>query len=399
MGGYSWSMIDRIVEREATRNPDYRRRLDAIGKPRRSLGRAMSDEQLLEKLRSFGLEVDRALLGEWCRKAPSVQELSEELRRTRPLKLCEMDEDWLWICLVVLWERWFPGLPSFESIDDKMQAGYDAVECDQARACELWLGAWQDILALMRSHHIETVGEFDDEFGGTQCMSNWIQDFTMQLWNAGLDDPRFLRERVAVCGEALRRWPEADPLLVENLKGDMAEASFGLGAAEQAASWFQQWLDDDPQWGWGWVRWSDWYAWRSRASCDPEEAKRILMRGLAVPGVRDRPDLLERLADLHDEAGEEQAAAKLRAEIENLRSDSARVEISQAGSVLRAKTTLSFGEEGLPVSELGNLGRALRGQSLGQERIMPQVGRNAPCPCGSGRKYKKCCGRPRRDGK
>lgn len=27
------------------------------------------------------------------------------------------------------------------------------------------------------------------------------------------------------------------------------------------------------------------------------------------------------------------------------------------------------------------------------ERRAPKVGRNAPCPCGSGRKYKKCCGR------
>ena len=26
-------------------------------------------------------------------------------------------------------------------------------------------------------------------------------------------------------------------------------------------------------------------------------------------------------------------------------------------------------------------------------RLEPKVGRNAPCPCGSGRKYKKCCGR------
>jgi uncharacterized protein YecA (UPF0149 family) len=23
----------------------------------------------------------------------------------------------------------------------------------------------------------------------------------------------------------------------------------------------------------------------------------------------------------------------------------------------------------------------------------PKVGRNEPCPCGSGRKFKKCCGR------
>jgi preprotein translocase subunit SecA len=25
-------------------------------------------------------------------------------------------------------------------------------------------------------------------------------------------------------------------------------------------------------------------------------------------------------------------------------------------------------------------------------RVMPKVGRNDPCPCGSGKKYKKCCG-------
>jgi preprotein translocase subunit SecA len=26
-------------------------------------------------------------------------------------------------------------------------------------------------------------------------------------------------------------------------------------------------------------------------------------------------------------------------------------------------------------------------------RTQPKVGRNAPCPCGSGKKFKKCCGR------
>ncbi|MEM7581916.1 MAG: SEC-C metal-binding domain-containing protein [Acidobacteriota bacterium] len=28
-------------------------------------------------------------------------------------------------------------------------------------------------------------------------------------------------------------------------------------------------------------------------------------------------------------------------------------------------------------------------------RDSPKIGRNEPCPCGSGRKYKKCCGRRR----
>ncbi len=34
-------------------------------------------------------------------------------------------------------------------------------------------------------------------------------------------------------------------------------------------------------------------------------------------------------------------------------------------------------------------------QAKKSEPDMPRVGRNAPCPCGSGKKYKKCCGSPR----
>ena len=26
-------------------------------------------------------------------------------------------------------------------------------------------------------------------------------------------------------------------------------------------------------------------------------------------------------------------------------------------------------------------------------RVVPKVGRNDPCPCGSGKKYKQCCGK------
>ena len=32
------------------------------------------------------------------------------------------------------------------------------------------------------------------------------------------------------------------------------------------------------------------------------------------------------------------------------------------------------------------------GMTPGPARAGPKVGRNDPCPCGSGRKYKKCCG-------
>jgi len=32
------------------------------------------------------------------------------------------------------------------------------------------------------------------------------------------------------------------------------------------------------------------------------------------------------------------------------------------------------------------------------QRVAPKVGRNDPCPCGSGQKYKKCCGASANDG-
>ena len=43
---------------------------------------------------------------------------------------------------------------------------------------------------------------------------------------------------------------------------------------------------------------------------------------------------------------------------------------------------------------------AIQQDQSDQERVtapirrgQPKVGRNDPCPCGSGKKYKKCCGR------
>jgi preprotein translocase subunit SecA len=35
---------------------------------------------------------------------------------------------------------------------------------------------------------------------------------------------------------------------------------------------------------------------------------------------------------------------------------------------------------------------ALKAASTPVRRQVEKVGRNDPCPCGSGKKYKKCCG-------
>ena len=46
----------------------------------------------------------------------------------------------------------------------------------------------------------------------------------------------------------------------------------------------------------------------------------------------------------------------------------------------------------LDADELNTLRAALSEALLGSGGGAPEPGRNEPCPCGSGRKYKRCCG-------
>ena len=47
--------------------------------------------------------------------------------------------------------------------------------------------------------------------------------------------------------------------------------------------------------------------------------------------------------------------------------------------------------EQLRLSLLQELAKAAPAKPVGEKK--PKIGRNDPCPCGSGKKYKKCCGR------
>lgn len=45
-----------------------------------------------------------------------------------------------------------------------------------------------------------------------------------------------------------------------------------------------------------------------------------------------------------------------------------------------------------PRPELGERSPSYAHVARKPVRVQPKIGRNAPCPCGSGKKYKKCCG-------
>ena len=346
---FSWVAIDRFAEKERTKDATFRKQ--SADKVLRSDAQPLTDDDLLAKLRSFGIELDRPSLERLCREALSAEEIATPLldQRTFHGRQAEMESDWIWVCLTVLWQRWFPDQPGFELLDDKIEAGYELQGPGRdAAVCRIWLEAWRDVLGLLDKGGLTSIGAFDERFRGSQSLFNWIQDLEDALWNAGLEDRQFLTARIAVCEEGLRRFPAEDELMTENRRRALAESYFELGETGKAEALYRDWLQADLRWGWGWIGWSDGYGFTRTQLQDWSRAEQILREGLAVDQVRDRLDMLERLADVYEQQGRKGEATELRKQAKR--------------SVAAARVTRQ------------------------------KIGRNEPCPCGSGKKFKKCCG-------
>ena len=280
----SWVTLDRICAEEMLSDEKVRRLVEGGNRPLRSRAGHLSDEELLDKLRGFGLDLDRRSLERLCEGALSAEEVAGPL-----IGRCgfrddseRMQGDWIWICLVSLWERWWPDKVCLELLDDKVQAGDRKREHDEGACAATWLGAWSDVLRLCDATGIRSIEEFDDRFPMTQSLYNWSQDLEDALWNAGLGDRAMLLARIAVCEEALRRFPGEDQLMTENRRRALAESYFEVGEAEEAEELFQSWLAADPRWGFGWIGWAACHGFRAGKAQELRQS-----RGTPAPGILD----------------------------------------------------------------------------------------------------------------
>ncbi len=350
----SWVTLDRMLQEEAARDESLRRSLEADDRPMRSGTAELSDDELLGKLRGLGFELDRQALTDLCATALSAEDAAKPLLDNWDSRNPDGGQqgDWIWLCVLALWERWWPDKVCMELLDDKMQAGYKHHERKDLTACmTVWLDAWRSILALCDAACITSIERFDNRFPLTQSLFNWLNDIESELWNAGLQKPEFLTERIALCEEALRRFADEDQLLTENLRRALAETYFVTDGPGKADEHFDAWLTADPRWGWGWIGWSDCYGGLLKESPeDPGRAEELLRRGYSVPGVRDRADIADRFRYLYEDMGKVADAREWERKASQLR-------------------------DPVPV-------------------VSRKVGRNEPCPCGSGTKFKKCCGSP-----
>ena len=227
----SFITTNRIVEQNAADDEKYHQQLLGNGKQTLTHGRTLSDEALLQKLHSLGLqEVNRQWLDHWSRQAPTAEALAVMCAEQSEVDIPEREEDWIWIALTCLWERWFPDRPNVEMIDDRMQAGYQAQQRGETVvAAQLWLQTWQDVRRLMTAFKLESIAAFDDRFGCTQSVFNWVQDLAFELERAERIDPTYTSERRVLYQAVLRLVAKSnrDQTLAAGFKRDLDECQAG----------------------------------------------------------------------------------------------------------------------------------------------------------------------------
>ncbi len=260
--------------------------------------RQMPTEAILEKLRTLGIEPTPDELSATAPPLHSAWELSRPwLARAHSLQ--DRDEDFIGLAACELWRRYHPDEPSFEMLDDAMQEGYRLMRkgpLDEAMA--VWWECWCHLRDRL-SPSIQDLHEADVAFPATQFLSNWLQDYVIELTNAAVDDPAWADKGVALCQDVAARFPHGT--LVRRFRLDEAEFRFTRGDALEGERIFRALIAEEPDKPDAYALLSDCLGRgvRGRSPRDRPRAIALLEQALARP-VQDADlwDIERRLRDL-----------------------------------------------------------------------------------------------------
>jgi len=254
--------------------------------------------------------------------------------------------------------------PKYIELDSQMQSGYKYfLEDNYSEAIRRWAIVWNLIMDAMKQEKVNAFCCFDEIFNGNEFVSNWTNDFDECLSNAvsGRGDVTtieyYSKMRIQF-NEQIQLFIDKDnESAIGNAKRAMAEA-------EKGEKIFVEHLSTNPKWGWGWIGWSDQYWFFNQGDADYKKGEEILLEALKVKDVEEKECIAERLLSLYQDSGEKEKLLALEKKFKQEDAKNIR------------KQEMSLGLE-------------KKVNTLQREHV--KIGRNKPCPCGSGKKYKKCC--------
>ena len=174
---------------------------------------------------------------------------------------------------------------------------------DHVGASKAGLKTWGYLKELM---HISGAKNINDIFEMTMYdFLSWASSFADNLHNASLKDDYFFDKKYLFCKEYVdmhKRYTNKKMRNLGNIRQYFADCYSFLGDLATCDNLYEQWLKKEPDWGCGWIGWSDIY-WLFLNKNKPNftKAKSILESGLTVRNVDDKYEMTKRLNDLNNE--------------------------------------------------------------------------------------------------
>lgn len=264
---------------------------------------------------------------------------------------------------------------SADEKDEILQAKYkvyDALdEHNPTEAVTIFTDVWDKIIQYVKKEFYITdkrgntikpeLIDIDDKTDFKYDFFNWLQDMEMEFNNA-----RKFEERIHFCMDVidLFAWQEDSP---DNYKTAVGEALNNLRKFEECDNWFESWLKEEPD----------------NPDCiniyifclidrgDIEKAKKIAEQYIdsVEECTIDNEIMFIRAKSLYEAIGDYEKAKKYQDKMDEFQKEF-------------YKNPLDEGSEYFEPLYFN--------QPVIKEK---KIGRNDPCPCGSGKKYKKCCGK------
>ena len=266
---------------------------------------ALSTEDILAQLRLLGVDPSPGAYLALAEGQTSGWAISKYWRAAIAGPLSRHTNDFLGLAACELWKRYCPERPSIEMLDDQMQEGYRlAGDGQEAKACDVWWAVWRTIRSRLQPE-MQTIRQAAVVFDGSQCLNNWLQDFTVELHNAALMERRYAEIGVPLCEEVLAQFPGENDWFVMNFRTDLGEFHFLAGEPVKGEGVMLEVIRDYPDHAAGYAHLADLLGYGvppHREPIDRDRAQDLLKQALARPVIDAADyDLEKRLAQLQQD--------------------------------------------------------------------------------------------------
>src|SRR5574341_8834 len=331
-------------------------------------------EQVVETLAKLGIQTDAARFRELATTHGKIEGIVAEW-----LAHClaaDVWEEYPWVAAQALWARWAPDIFS-PDVFVEQHLDLDLIEEDDPQTPEEGQHHWQmaqavmDVVApregLVQPDVLQQLNE-----SSALVVDFWVANLPLSLERVGMVD-----EALEICA---RMAPVYEP---ENFLSDRADILARAGRREDALQQLEANLEQFPDDFWVRISAGDVHMELGDLAMAETAYRQALEMAHEPDPQRDAAE--ERLANLLRQAGRGTEAEALVGEV---KAEAARQEETPD---TEAKEVRKAGNEESFLSPAG-VGPPVASPSPAP-RTIPKVGRNEPCPCGSGRKFKRCCGR------